>query len=159
MLVLTQIIIGWLLADILSGVVHAIGDSQWLGSSRIVKAFANFNQDHHANPTYIIRQSFISRNLSSWIGTALIGGALIATIGLSPLVISMIAGGLMTSEVHRWAHAPSRAPDWVRWMQRTGLFQSPRHHTAHHRPPHGIHFCLLTDFCNPVWEWFVKNKA
>lgn len=145
-----QIAIGWLLADALSGVGHAIGDNERLGNLKIVRAIVGKNVDHHADPLYIVNQGFIGRNLSSWVMVFVIGLSTLPLLGPSALWFSMVAGGLLVSEVHRWAHCPKLAPSWVQFMQRTGAFQSPRHHWRHHRDPYDHHFCLLTDYLNPI---------
>jgi hypothetical protein len=61
-------------------------------------------------------------------------------------------GGALANEVHRYAHQPSAAPGWVRVLQEIGLCQSPKEHSAHHRPPHDANFCILTDWLNPLLE-------
>jgi ubiquitin-conjugating enzyme E2 variant len=154
--ILMQVILGWLLADLWSGVFHAVGDSETFGNNRIVKAITGKNESHHDNPLGLVTQSFFERNMTSWIGTAAIAIIWFYFFGISAMLLSMIVGGLMVSEVHRWAHAPSLAPAWVRVLQETGIFQSPKHHSKHHKPPHSVRFCVLTNFINPFLDVFIN---
>lgn len=151
-----EFLIGWFLADLWSGVFHAVGDSERFGDSKLVKLIVSNNESHHAKPLAIVDQDFISRNITSWIGTLMIVVPWYYLAGPSLVLAGMLAGGLMVSEVHRWAHAPSRAPRWAKYVQETGLFQSPRHHSLHHRPPHGVRFCLLTNYMNPILDRILR---
>jgi ubiquitin-conjugating enzyme E2 variant len=149
---LLELLLGWFLADLWSGIFHAVGDSKTLGNSKLVKIIVSNNESHHEKPLAIVDQDFVPRNITSWIGTLLIAIPWFWFFGPSWVLAGMIAGGLMVSEVHRWAHAPSKTPNWAKYVQRTGLFQSPKHHSLHHRPPHSVRFCLLTDYVNPILD-------
>jgi hypothetical protein len=94
--------------------------------------------------------SFIHRN--GWTYVLVLGVASVwaATLGPSVTLISAVIGGALTTQVHYWAHRPSRAPGLVRWLQKTGALQSPKHHARHHRPPHDRNYCALTDWVNPI---------
>jgi ubiquitin-conjugating enzyme E2 variant len=72
--------------------------------------------------------------------------------GPSLFWLAASAGGLMSYEVHRWAHAPRLAPRWAVVLQEIGLFQSPKDHAAHHRPPQDRAYCILTAWLNPVLD-------
>lgn len=150
-----QFLAGWLLADLLSGIAHAIGDSEWANSSW-VKTIIAFNKDHHARPLAIVDEPLLSRNLTNWDTTAAIVLPCLIWLGPSPMLAGLAAGGILVAEVHRWAHAPRRAPAAVRALQSIGLMQSPKHHARHHRPPHNVNFCLLTDWLNPIVDLLRK---
>lgn len=38
------------------------------------------------------------------------------------------------------------------WLQRAHLLQSPRHHGSHHAGSKNSHYCVVTNFLNPVLE-------
>jgi len=143
-----ELLAGWLIADLLSGLGHWIGDSYLLERLGLEKLFAGANVDHHARPLDIVHQGVLKRNATAWAGTVLFVSLWLLLLSPSWVLAGAAAGGLIVSEVHRWAHSPSRAPRAVRWLQKTGLLQSPRHHAAHHRPPHSVRFCLLTNWLN-----------
>ena len=63
------------------------------------------------------------------------------------------------------SHRPDRITGkFVRWMQKSGLFQSKKSHRWHHKAPYETNFCIMSDFVNPIvnridfWkglEWFM----
>lgn len=158
--ILGQALIGWLLADFISGVLHWIGDS--LGDTKLVKWASGFNTDHHADPMAITKETFVKRQATQLVGIVVIGGPWLLLDGFSVLWASTVFGGLMIGESHRWAHAPRKANKFVKVMQEIGLLQSPSHHAKHHRPPHEVRFCVLTNWLNPVLDavkfWKVLDR-
>ena len=64
-----QLLLGWLLADFLSGVLHWIEDrfgrgrEHWPVLGQLI--FAP-NLLHHADPTDFLRASFVGRNWTTW---------------------------------------------------------------------------------------------
>jgi ubiquitin-conjugating enzyme E2 variant len=64
------------------------------------------------------------------------------------LTLFMMAIGVaLTSQIHKWAHAPE-APRVVCLLQRTGLLLSPEHHQRHHTAPHTENYCITVGWCN-----------
>ena len=43
-------------------------------------------------------------------------------------------------------------PALVSWLQRLHLLQSPRHHGRHHAGNKDSHYCVITNFLNPLLE-------
>lgn len=147
-----EALIGWLIADLLSGLLHWIGDSDELSRFRLVNYISGFNVDHHADPLAITRQSFLARNITQFAIVTTV--SVVWALCLGPSVVWAFAtlGGLLVGEVHCWSHSPSKTNKLVRVLQETGLIQSPKHHAVHHRPPHQTRFCVLTDWLNPVLD-------
>lgn len=154
-MIVLQLIAGWFAADALSGIAHFIGDRTWIGGSRL---FATFNADHHAQPRKIVETPFVERNLTNFAAVFLVSGVWLALFEPTWFLASLAAGGLMVAEAHRWAHAPSRAPTPIRWLQQIGLLQSPKQHARHHRPPHDVNFCLLPDWTNRIVTLTVSSR-
>ena len=148
-----SILLGWLLADFLAGVVHwwedRIADPRWpfLGEHVVIP-----NRLHHEQPMAFVAAGFIERNWTTAVAAWLIGGALIALLGPSLIILTAIAGGTVANEVHRYAHTPGDAPAWLRAAQRTGFLQSPAGHARHHRGQQDSDYCVLTDWLNPWLE-------
>src|SRR5690606_8054390 len=65
---------------------------------------------------------------------------------------AFVLGVLMTNQIHKWAHAPHRAPAAVRFLQRAGIILPPGHHLRHHRNAHDRAFCITTGWLNPVMD-------
>ena len=55
------------------------------------------------------------------------------------------------NEVHRWNHM-SRSGPVISFIKETGLIQSQRQHSLHHKPPHTGYYCVLSSQLNPILE-------
>jgi hypothetical protein len=148
-----QALLGWLLADLVTGLFHwwedRCGRADWplLGQWLIAP-----NRLHHVDPMAFTRHGFVARNGAS-IAAALAVGALgLIIAGPSVLLAVTVIGGAIANEVHFYAHRPSCAGQVLRVLQQTGVIQSPKGHAAHHRPPHQVNYCVLTDWLNPTLE-------
>jgi hypothetical protein len=157
--IIGQLVLGWLAADFIGGVLHYVEDRQMLPAF-LDRHIGLPNRLHHVDPKGVARDPNFLRRNSTTIAAALpVIAAMYWLTGPSPFWVAAAAGGLMSYEVHRWAHAPRLAPTWARVLQDIGMFQSPKHHAVHHRPPHDRYFCILSDWLNPVleavglWRW------
>jgi hypothetical protein len=151
--VVGQALLGWLLADFMSGFFHwwedRVGreDMPFIGP-QIVRP----NRLHHVEPLAFTYNTLLHRNAPLWIIAALISALWLALGGFSVLWAFATLGGLIVNEVHRYAHRPQLAGPLVRLLQETGAFQSPKHHAGHHRAPSDTRYCILTDWLNPVLD-------
>ncbi len=145
---LLWIAIAWLLADLMSGMLHwwedRYADSKWpvLG-----KWIALPNQLHHTQPLAFLRQGYWSRNWTTIIPALILFGATVPhPICLVFLFVSQ------ANEIHALAHRKGKVPRWVAAAQRFGILQSPKHHAGHHRYPYCRNYCAMTDWLNPMLE-------
>lgn len=148
-----QALLGWLFADLVSGVLHWWEDR--VGSVRtplLGRHVVEPNRQHHRDPMAFTRTGVVWRSSTTWIAAALFSLIWLALFGASVTWAFATAGGLIVNEVHRWAHVPAKAPAIVVALQETGLFQSPRHHRRHHAPISDSHYCVLTDLLNPLLD-------
>ncbi len=157
------ILAAWLLADLLTGIVHWAEDR--LAGDRLPflgkHVFAP-NRLHHTQPLAFTRSGFWSRNASSIIAAAALfvvfATATTAAIGpgvpglIRVALVTMALAGAMANQVHYWAHLPKRAPLIVQAAQSIGLMQSRMHHAVHHAEPNRTRYCALTDWFNPVLD-------
>lgn len=148
-----QALLGWLLADLLTGAFHwwedNFGSEDWplIGAWLIAP-----NRLHHVEPLAFTRHGFWARNGASML-TAVAGAALLSvTLGPAVWIATLAVGGALSNEVHYFAHRPSAAPPLLKVLQQTGFCQSPKGHAAHHRPAQGVSYCVLTDWLNPPLE-------
>ena len=157
---LGQIILGWMFADLIGGLLHWWEDrlapeTLWLLGPAVVQP----NRLHHTDPLAFAVGSLWSRNWTTWAAVALIGAPLFLYWGFSVFLLAATIGGALSNEVHRAANLPTDMPGWVRLLQATGFIQSPRHHGQHHRIPQDLSYCVLTDWLNPwldaldPWAW------
>jgi hypothetical protein len=152
--IIGQIIVGWLLADFVGGVLHWLEDrvltvsDSWIGTQVVEPA-----REHHDDPLAMYRYAgLIERNWTTWLPTLAVSIALLSAFGPSLLWLSATIGGLVVYEVHRAAHHPRDLHPFVRVLQDVGVIQSPKHHAGHHRPPHQSRYCPLTDWLNPILD-------
>lgn len=149
-----QILLGWLIADLISGFLHWLEDNHgredWPLIGPLVIAP---NRLHHADPGAFARGStFLSRNGTGAAASLILGGTALAVFGPSLILAVAVLGGCVANEVHLFAHRPAQAPCWARQLQRLGLLQSMRHHAAHHRAPNQKAYCVLTNWLNPALD-------
>lgn len=151
--IIGQLILGWLLADFLTGAFHWWEDRFGVETWPIIGPWIIApNRLHHAEPLAFTEHGFIARNGASIIAAAVVGLGWYTLFGPSVCMASALLGGALANEVHFYAHKPSAAGALLSVLQQTGLIQSPKGHAAHHRPPQDKSFCVLTDWLNPALE-------
>ena len=147
-----QLLLGWLLADFLTGTFHwwedEFGNEEWplIGPWLITP-----NRLHHVDPLAFAANGFWGRNCES-IAIAILVGIGWAWVAPSFFMAAFLVGAALANEVHFLAHSPKNAGPIARVLQQTGVFQSPKVHAAHHRPPFAHNYCVLTDWLNPALE-------
>ena len=56
------------------------------------------------------------------------------------------------NQIHKWAHMNSaEVPRLVRW-QKLHVPQTPLHHGQHHAGARTTHYCVISNFLNPLLE-------
>jgi len=148
-----QALVGWLLADLVTGIFHwwedNFGSEEWpiIGAWIIAP-----NRLHHSDPLSFTRHDFLDRNRASIITAAVVGLIWLLLFGPSVMLATALLGGALANEVHCYAHQPQRGGAWIHTMQKMGLIQSARGHVLHHRVPQNTSYCVLTDWLNPVLD-------
>jgi ubiquitin-conjugating enzyme E2 variant len=152
-------LLGYLCADLLSGVAHWFCDTFFDERTPIIgpTVIAPF-RDHHSRPWRIAHYRFIQQDTTSffimmpalagtlWLGLPQRGGG--AALFWSAFLCALALGSYGTNLFHKWAHAAT-VPPGVRWLQRRGLILSPAHHHAHHAD-HSRSFCVTSGWMNPL---------
>jgi hypothetical protein len=148
-----QLLVGWLLADLLSGIFHwwqdQFGKESWpvIGPWLIAP-----NRLHHTEPLTFLQNNFTQRTRATIMAAGLFGAIWWYLAGPSVLLFTTVVGLSITTEVHYLAHAPRFAGPVLSVLQEIGLIQSPKGHALHHRPPQNRNYCALTDWLNPILE-------
>jgi len=145
-------VVGWLLADLLSGLVHWAGDT--LGSEHtpvLGPSFIAPFREHHDDP-----QAMVAHGTVELVGsTALLAlpslvpvthlvafeGRGSLRLALGGVLLATLLGVVVTNLVHRWAHM-DRPPAVAALLQRTGLILTPARHERHHTAPFDGWFCI-----------------
>ncbi|MEE2785961.1 MAG: fatty acid desaturase CarF family protein [Myxococcota bacterium] len=152
------ILLGYILADGLSGVVHWLADNYAHEDTPFIGPnFVAPFRFHHVDPEDIANHGFIETNGNNCIVStpclvvpyhvyAGESGVLLDILLLSVVWSSMV-GIFLTNQFHKWAHMKN-APRWVRMLQMSRLILSPKHHDIHHTAPHDSHYCITTGWLN-----------
>lgn len=153
-------IVGWLLADFASGVVHWVADSLDIGHRGWLQRFCLPFRQHHADPTDVTRHHWVEAN---WLNVAaaipIAAAACIASGSfLRAALASLALGVALATASHRWAHAYCSAtgryipPLPVRWLQRCHLLLAPAAHASHHQGANADAYCVLSGWWNPLLD-------
>ena len=144
----------WLVVDWISGFVHWFEDSYGSASTPFVgRRITKPNLRHHFRPRAFLSSSWYSSSqLPVLSGVAAIIIAWLAG-RLSPMVVLGAVLGANASQVHRWSHRTAAENGWlINLAQRARLIQSPSHHLRHHVEGRDSHYCVLTNWLNPILD-------
>ncbi len=146
-----------LLADLVSGTVHWAEDTyarfKPQRKVRLLNVIARDNAMHHRRPRDFLKRTWWQ---SSWdllaIGAVILAAAY-ALGHLSWAVVLFVVLSINANQMHKWSHRnPRENPKLVTTLQRLHVLQSPRHHGKHHGGERNSHYCVVTNFLNPLLE-------
>lgn len=147
--------VGYVAADLFSGLVHWLFDRFFSTTTPLIGAnFVTPFREHHADPHDIVRHDFVETTGNTCLATLPVLGA-IALVPIESAVGAFIAattafaslGTFATNQFHKWAHM-EEPPVVVRWLQRKSLILSPEHHALHHEAPYETHYCITAGWLN-----------
>ncbi|KAJ8437701.1 hypothetical protein Cgig2_030723 [Carnegiea gigantea] len=144
-------LVGYILADLGSGVYHWAIDNYGDATTPILGAQIEAFQGHHKWPWTITRRQF-ANNLH-----ALARVITFMTSSYMTQPNSRLSGCIMFSQqFHAWAHSTkSKLPKIVVGLQDLGVLVSRSQHADHHRPPYNSNYCIVSG----VWNKFLdENK-
>lgn len=158
-------LLGWLLADLISGVVHLAADQ--LGDERTPLVGRNVIapfREHHVHPTAMTEHGVVETNGDSALAVLpvlLAGHVLLSrapSLGTFAQHVGLLSFGaaiLLTNQIHQWAHS-RHAPRGVRWLQRHGLILAPARHAQHHRR-YDSAYCITSGWCNALLDRLLSH--
>lgn len=157
--------LGYLLADLVSGLIHWTGDTWFREQTPIIgRSFIHPFREHHRDPLAITRHGFLEVNGSNCLallplllptfalGAGHAPGAPIPAACFQGTALFFSLATFATNQFHKWAHEPGPVPRMVRLLQRSSLILSPAHHQAHHRAPHRQAYCVTVGWVNPLLD-------
>jgi hypothetical protein len=153
-------VVGYILADLGSGVYHWGIDNYGSASTPLFGTQIEAFQGHHKWPWTITRRHF-ANNLHALARAVTFTVLPLDLVFNDPVFhgfVAVCSGCIMFSQqFHAWAHTTkSRLPPLVAALQEAGLLVSRSQHAAHHRPPYDNNYCIVSG----VWNEFLdKQKA
>lgn len=160
-LVLPAFLLGYLLADMLSGTAHWICDTFFEEDTPVIgRLVIRPFREHHVYPQRITRYRFIEQDTMSfllmlpplavafWLGAPQQGSG--AALLWCCCLLGLATGSFGTNLFHKWAHE-RKPPVVARWLQCSGLILMPERHRRHHRD-HSRGFCVTTGWMNPLLD-------
>jgi ubiquitin-conjugating enzyme E2 variant len=151
------ILIGYILADFVSGFVHwacdrfGTEDTLLLGPN-FIKPFRH----HHVDPRAITRHDFIETNGNNSIVTLpMMGLAWLIPVDSSwgvfifTSLTSLAFWIFLTNQFHKWSHQKRESVPWIiRKLQHSKIVMSIEHHKVHHTTPHDSYYCITSGWLN-----------
>lgn len=150
-------LLGYVLADLGSGVYHWAIDNYGDASTPFVGPQIEAFLGHHKQPWMINRRQFANNLHALARATTFVVIPMDFAIGDTVVhaFVGVCAGCIMFSQqFHAWAHATkSRLPPAVLTLQDAGLLISGVKHGAHHRAPYNNNYCIVSG----VWNQFLDE--
>lgn len=141
------------LADFVSGAVHWAEDAYARPGTPLLGRLAQDNLRHHWRPREFLARSWLQSSWDLALGAAMVVAAAAAAGWLTWHVLVFAILVANANQIHKWTHMNrSELPLLVRLLQRLLLLQTPRHHARHHAGARMTHYCVITNFLNPLLE-------
>ncbi|MEQ1665027.1 MAG: fatty acid desaturase CarF family protein [Bdellovibrionales bacterium] len=141
---------GYIIADILSGLVHWFADTwgspEWfIVGPTLIRPF----REHHTDPESITRHDFIETN-----GSLFLIGTFFLTIGFFAdsllvfiLMFSSISFVAATNQIHKFAHL-NQSPKIIHLLSSVRLLLSKEQHMIHHTKDNTDTYCITSGLWN-----------
>ena len=151
------VLIGYLMADFLTGMFHWAADTwgtvDWpVVGVGLIRPF----REHHVDQVEITRHDFIETNGASCFivfffatGAALLpqGPGHLWSFIAAGLVFSFTLLGFATNQFHKWAHEKEPHPV-IAALQRWHVILPRDHHQIHHTSPYTKYYCITNGWLN-----------
>ncbi|RCS57126.1 fatty acid desaturase CarF family protein [Parvibium lacunae] len=152
-----QVIVGVVIADLVSGLFHWFEDGyihkkmpilgKWFGQ------VAEDNRLHHSKPRAFLSKSWWQSSADLCLAALLVlaGAAWLKVLNAGVWVFAILVAN--ANQIHKWAHQNPKEKGWlVHSLQKLRILQTPREHGRHHTGEKDTHYCVITNFTNPVLE-------
>ncbi|XP_042478163.1 fatty acid desaturase 4, chloroplastic [Macadamia integrifolia] len=150
--------LGYLLADLGSGVYHWAIDNYGDASTLVVGSQIEAFQGHHKWPWTITRRQFANNlhALARAVAFVVVPIDLTSNDMVVNAFVGVCSGCIMFSQqFHAWAHGTkSRLPPLVVALQDAGVLVSRTQHATHHRPPYNNNYCIVSG----AWNEFLDRQ-
>lgn len=155
------LVLGYIAADFMSGLVHWLGDTWGDPSMPVIgQYFIRPFREHHVDQTAITRHDFVQTNGANCLATVAVLLPTVLLAWSSPaawvnsffvFIFAMTVGVFGTNQFHKWSHLSSDRRPWIiRWLQSGKLILGPAHHSKHHAAPYNTYYCITVGWLNPI---------
>jgi plasmanylethanolamine desaturase len=161
-LVVPALLLGIVIGDFVTGVVHWAADTYCSEDTPIIgQSLIKPFRMHHVDPKEICSHGIVNTLGNTCIlGVPLLIVCLIillswptsisASAAFALLTTVIVVGvTVVTNQLHKWAHQDD-PPKAVRLLQRTRIILDPKHHEAHHSAPFNSHYSITNGWMNPL---------
>jgi len=153
-MIIIEFIATVLIADFISGLVHWTEDTFWTEKTTILgRWLVQPNVQHHNNGAAFVKNNWLQ---SSW--DLLAAGLIILAISvvfdvLTWQVCLFLLLSVNANQIHKWSHMNrNQVPLLVALLQKYRFLQTSGHHAHHHRGGKNTHYCVITDYTNPILD-------
>lgn len=146
-----QIFLGYLFADLMSGIIHWFQDRYANPNWPIIGGVVKKQRLHHVEPLAMQESTFFTRNITTAIPAALTGFLIWVLMGWSWFLVSGLVFGSMSNQIHYWSHIRPTNKTIV-MLQRMNVLLPPAQHARHHRGDFDQYYCSVGGFLNPLFD-------
>jgi hypothetical protein len=158
------VVAAYAVADLASGVVHYLLDNFGSPETPVIgQKFVKPFRDHHVDPMAMTQGDFIAVNADNvFVCLPVIIPTFFfldteAHAYTGVFIIGLVAGVIMTNQLHKWAHMPS-VPRLVAAAQRSGVVLSKEHHSVHHSGTYDRNYCITWGHLDLVLNRVVTSR-
>lgn len=148
--------IGYVMADLGSGVYHWGIDNYGSAKTPVFGTQIDAFQGHHKWPWTITRRDFANNlhALARAVTFTVLPMDLLCNDPVFHGFVGVCSGCIMFSQqFHSWAHGTkSKLPPLVVALQDAGILVSRSQHAAHHRPPYNNNYCIVSGVWNALLD-------
>jgi ubiquitin-conjugating enzyme E2 variant len=156
--IILQLIIGFLLADIVTGGFHWLEDSyfDYCTDIPIIGTIAQDNELHHYFPRSMLAYSYLDHITVSLPLTLLIVGTIYLLnnniMKYKFFLISFVFFCTVSNIIHRFSHLREcETSAGLKFLQRTGILCSHEHHKLHHQTINEK-YCVISEYNNYILD-------
>lgn len=141
------------MADFISGLVHWLEDAYARPDMKLVGRIAEENLRHHAKPREFLKKSWWESSSDLLLIGLMVILASLLTHTFSLWLLFFVLLTINANQIHKWSHqGPRENPRIVTWLQKNKILQTAREHAKHHSGEKNTHYCVITNYLNPVLE-------
>lgn len=147
-LVIVVLVAAYAVSDLASGVVHFLLDNYGSPETPVIgQKFVKPFRDHHVDPMAMTRGDFVAVNGDNVFVCLPVVAPVVLFLDLERhvyagvFIVGLVAGVIMTNQLHKWAHMP-QVPRLVSVAQRRGVVLSKQHHAVHHSGRYDRNYCI-----------------